>query len=547
MKKLFTLACASVVAAGAMAAAPQHIDYSGLTKTLKPEAKLLLQQEMINLEKGLPMDEGKRMAKKAYEDKDGSVWTANFMNNGAVVDLYEFTNQNGQVVEVTFEELPYYLVILLIQKYGAADGSSTATSSFLAQWNLWWPSTYFHNQFVDAWAENDESVLDNPDWSIASFDNMCNLHENELYDEFTYCSLFKEAGGGLPVGEFDTYEQDGKYYYSSPTALSWGMEFGGARINNAYTEDSGANNGLFSTFEFNSYDPISTWTEFDGRMFYNGIARYSVNFSSDARIEGWSKQFLAYPEIGEIHIFNRGIGSRALSGDTDIYGTNWGPLQMYEIWGVGKEISLIINPAAENGPYDDSAISIDFRDDYDPTKVSFTDAHNYFRAALFCAEGDELANGGKWHMLEPKQVPGTTSFVVTPVANCLVPRRVFTTNNDDYLVVVNKSFQDLPIFENTFMNLGTIDGFVLNYNNGFNEYTGYFKGDVVFHYDATDMSKTKLIPSVGELTPDPVLVNEIEASNEAPVYYNLQGVRVANPEKGLFIQVKGNNTSKVIL
>lgn len=34
--------------------------------------------------------------------------------------------------------------------------------------------------------------------------------------------------------------------------------------------------------------------------------------------------------------------------------------------------------------------------------------------------------------------------------------------------------------------------------------------------------------------------------NAAPVYYNLQGVRVANPENGLYIVVKGNKTSKVI-
>ncbi|MDY4650363.1 MAG: Ig-like domain-containing protein, partial [Muribaculaceae bacterium] len=32
----------------------------------------------------------------------------------------------------------------------------------------------------------------------------------------------------------------------------------------------------------------------------------------------------------------------------------------------------------------------------------------------------------------------------------------------------------------------------------------------------------------------------------APVYYNLQGVRVANPENGLYIVVKGNKSSKVI-
>jgi hypothetical protein len=33
--------------------------------------------------------------------------------------------------------------------------------------------------------------------------------------------------------------------------------------------------------------------------------------------------------------------------------------------------------------------------------------------------------------------------------------------------------------------------------------------------------------------------------NVAPVYYNLQGVRVANPEKGLYIQVRGNKATKI--
>lgn len=36
-------------------------------------------------------------------------------------------------------------------------------------------------------------------------------------------------------------------------------------------------------------------------------------------------------------------------------------------------------------------------------------------------------------------------------------------------------------------------------------------------------------------------------NEEAPVYYNLQGVRVENPSKGLYIVVKGNKSSKVIL
>ena len=42
-------------------------------------------------------------------------------------------------------------------------------------------------------------------------------------------------------------------------------------------------------------------------------------------------------------------------------------------------------------------------------------------------------------------------------------------------------------------------------------------------------------------------VNDIISDNDATaVYYNLQGVRVANPENGVFIVVKGNETKKVM-
>ena len=41
-------------------------------------------------------------------------------------------------------------------------------------------------------------------------------------------------------------------------------------------------------------------------------------------------------------------------------------------------------------------------------------------------------------------------------------------------------------------------------------------------------------------------VEGIDAEQAAPVYYNLQGVRIDNPENGLFIVKKGNKVSKVI-
>lgn len=42
-------------------------------------------------------------------------------------------------------------------------------------------------------------------------------------------------------------------------------------------------------------------------------------------------------------------------------------------------------------------------------------------------------------------------------------------------------------------------------------------------------------------------VEGIVADDSTPVYYNLNGVRINNPEKGIFIKRQGNKTTKVIL
>lgn len=63
---------------------------------------------------------------------------------------------------------------------------------------------------------------------------------------------------------------------------------------------------------------------------------------------------------------------------------------------------------------------------------------------------------------------------------------------------------------------------------------------VYFATDDTDLPEWATSGDSGVSTVD-------TDNNVAPVYYNLQGVKVANPENGLYIVVKGNKTSKVIV
>jgi hypothetical protein len=42
-------------------------------------------------------------------------------------------------------------------------------------------------------------------------------------------------------------------------------------------------------------------------------------------------------------------------------------------------------------------------------------------------------------------------------------------------------------------------------------------------------------------------IESIEADENTPaVYYNLQGIEVANPSEGIFIKVQGNKVTKVV-
>lgn len=50
-----------------------------------------------------------------------------------------------------------------------------------------------------------------------------------------------------------------------------------------------------------------------------------------------------------------------------------------------------------------------------------------------------------------------------------------------------------------------------------------------------------------KLASDPAGIENVAADNQDAVYYNLQGVRVENPTKGLYIKRQGNKATKVVL
>lgn len=74
--------------------------------------------------------------------------------------------------------------------------------------------------------------------------------------------------------------------------------------------------------------------------------------------------------------------------------------------------------------------------------------------------------------------------------------------------------------------------------------------DATDGYDSSDWTYFAVdfwMKNCGEVVLEESGVEGIATENAAPVYYNLQGVRVANPENGLFIKRQGTKAEKVAL
>ncbi len=101
-----------------------------------------------------------------------------------------------------------------------------------------------------------------------------------------------------------------------------------------------------------------------------------------------------------------------------------------------------------------------------------------------------------------------------------------------------------PASDNYPTTFGTPEAFIMPTSNNFAltptnpGEEGQFKIDIVVDFEKKTVTFTETVESG---------IEAINAANAEAVYFNLQGVRVANPEKGLFIKVQGNKTSKVAL
>lgn len=143
---------------------------------------------------------------------------------------------------------------------------------------------------------------------------------------------------------------------------------------------------------------------------------------------------------------------------------------------------------------------------------------------------------------------GTTTFVPAEVTS------VSKADMNRVVVLKNVKFDAATVTGSTKKNFdGTVDDVTYTFRNNFADVPSVEAGlynvklAVSYYVDKNNNETLQLYPiaytAITETGIDDVVVDE-----NAPVeYYNLQGVRVANPENGLYIRRQGNKATKVLV
>jgi len=261
----------------------------------------------------------------------------------------------------------------------------------------------------------------------------------------------------------------------------------------------------------------------------NNVAPFMINYEGTGYVDGF-EPITKTVEGKEMHIVNTGEWSYEYCADNDIYtyDVEWGPLQRYYLLFCSEGLVFPLESFTKT--------------EY-PTKVygdpeNPTDTYSYLMGALYSAPGASPEDAA-WTIreLEPVETnPGVFEVPVAPEAGDAVyggynPEVVAYSGVDG----IHCAFEgyNCTLKDGSKIYTGTPDGFFTDAYDQYRDHVVFtFKGDIFYHNDPSDFSVYKMIPAIGEGTG----VESVDAANDAVVaYYDLNGRRVMNPEKGIFI------------
>lgn len=591
MKKMYAFLTAMIVAVTAFAA---PLDLSKAHSQLTPEGKRVLNERMLQAKSqgfsALP--EGlEELGTRTYENAD-HIYTLRFMKE---VDenqwwrILRWNDEQGNPIQLqSFEEFPFYNVMVLLAGYSKTTGQLDTYLPFFT----FWPCVYWHSQ---RWEIAGDIPEDQIDYSLTSISALCEG------TDFGFCNKFRECvttpDGGMSPNPYMNEDGTGIEAWAILCAL-WGKD-AGAVLSYPGAKDVTTVQSSSNIMEYTFRDYLPETGEINIGLKYpllittdSGTSRnvtLQVAYNGTCRVD-FEQRNLKY-EATALEIFNTGVVDDMKMGNDNPYYYEWGPLTRYYMNGVLNEYIEVKYPA-DMKKYNENEVKFVFKEDA-PASVQVGPAGtSYFYGALYSAPDSKTINNQLWKVIKPSfkwdeyMMSYVTGFV--PEAGTAIPSYTATVVDEngnpeevpeqtypqkDGLVVFYEGDNESPM-ENGAVKSSTTEGFnIAGVDLANNNVNIYFKGKIKFHNDPENAGSYEEIDAIGEgASVDEVVVVEnaaiqvvdgkvvINAVENAEVsVYNVNGmlvktVSLAKGENvalelgnGIFVVKAGNDVKKVVL
>ena len=492
MKKFYSMIAMAMLAGGSMVAAapainPQALVASGSVQMSEEGAALFRAEQAYNnyvVENGIDIPGSSRFT---WTDGSGNTWNGSFYVSGTWADNFTTWDGNKYYCKVTVNVF-----------------SNKANSQII--YHIFYPTK--------AMWQNPDALgfaTDAPD----SQPTPLNIFQSKLASQYGFIvpKLSENGANSFYIGmandndfvivNSNTPNSSGSPYFSANSSMGLCI-YNGTRC--------GAAEG--SRFSFSQFDPSTNSIN----MRLNGNATnasgstvwtYDLSYAGEAIVVGFPDCAAMETELGELHIVNTGVQNY---DNNEFYDVQW-PADLNGFYYVGctKDMTLSVDAQPSSSSvtwwskttYPEQAL-------YTSQEAASAGVGQYIHGTLF-SPTSEADPYGEWNLYDIKTTGSNPNWQTTnaPIAwswldgNWIYP---WSENNGTYGrycgVFISWNPEETAAYKPFVMN-GTTKGWGLKGECRLGSTSQWhFDGNIIYHYDASDYTKTRTIASVGTRVPN---------------------------------------------
>lgn len=472
-----------------------HVNFDGPANAeyqITPEGRQIINKISKHHIEGIP-NEGDQTMTRSFNDNDGNVWNISvLLTQIKVSDILYFQDAStGETITYGFDRLPYYVCNFLLYSTDAKSSNFTSYITFVGCW----PSKYIYEQIFNYTGEltSDGAIPE----ALRDYDP---VSMDELANNADYTNNFRES----PYIGSDVVSGTKKFEFWTLLENATASSGGTCTINleeaRTYCTDTIGSSFLFESFykdtnELECKIQIYVQVIDSGSRIFKGF-----NYLGKARIEGFEPIITELPEFGDMHLFNAGLMSSSSFGQLNPFTGEWGPYTVFYMAIGDKYVDWRIdsNAVSFSPNIIEPFISADASSDHEHANSLY----GYLFASVKYANGVTYSpDVENFKCIWPSEgeKDGNPYTEIVPIVNSFTPGG-FNSDawSDEY--GMHMTVENIPdmIAADSQIVWGTKNGFEAKIGNNFKK-TVKIKssGNIIYHYDPTDISKVRHISMTG--------------------------------------------------